>query len=66
MSNTPCPCCEHYEDGDGDMQCLDCKHNGSDNFKPSGKCATCAYDPRLHGICMRCVDGDKHKKDGAK
>jgi hypothetical protein len=56
----PCGCCDHVEDGRGDMACLRCKHNAPDNFAAAGKCATCQYDPRKHGVCRQCVDYDKH------
>jgi hypothetical protein len=54
----PCGCCVHESDG---MRCLRCKHSSPDQFEPAGKCATCKYDPRLHGVCVRCVDYDKHE-----
>ena len=61
----PCECCKHIEDGGGDAACMSCKHNAPDNFEPDGKCATCQYDPRLHGVCVRCVDYDKHEPNAA-
>jgi hypothetical protein len=56
---TPCQCCAHIEDGGGDASCLLCKWIAPDNFTPDGPCVGCQYDPRLHGVCKRCVDGDK-------
>lgn len=60
--NTPCGCCEHYGDGGGDVSCLNCKYNKPDNFEPSGKCATCVYDPRKYGICGMCIDFDQYQE----
>ena len=55
-----CVCCQHYETGFGNMSCLKCKHVANDNFKAGGKCRTCKYDVRIHGICKRCVDHNQH------
>jgi hypothetical protein len=57
----PCQCCTHIEDGGGDASCMPCKWIAPDNFVPSGPCVGCQYDPRLHGVCKRCVDGDKRR-----
>ena len=57
----PCPCCSHYENGGGDYTCLTCKYNHEDMFEPDGLCATCAYDPRLIGVCRSCIDYDRHQ-----
>lgn len=55
-----CVCCESYGDATGDARCIRCKHTAVDNFKASDKCATCNYDPRYSGICVRCIDFDKY------
>ena len=59
----PCGCCKHIEDGGGDAACMNCKHNVPDNFEFDGKCTSCRYDPRLHGICAKCVDHDKYESN---
>lgn len=56
----PCDCCVHYWQGEGDSYCIRCKHSAEDNFLAGNKCASCQYDPRLHGICKRCVDYDQY------
>ncbi len=56
----PCACCKHEEDCGWDSNCIDCKYAGTDKFEPAGKCATCEYDARKHGICGQCVDFDQY------
>jgi hypothetical protein len=58
---TTCQCCNHYEDGGGDASCIQCKWIAPDNFTPAGPCVGCQYDPRLHGVCKGCADGDKRE-----
>jgi hypothetical protein len=62
----PCAVCVHNEDGGGDAACLGCKQIAPDNFTldPQCLCASCQYDPRLHGVCERCVDFDKYELKG--
>jgi hypothetical protein len=57
-----CECCKHIEDGGGDAACMNCKYNAPDRFAAGGKCATCRFDPRLHGVCNFCVDHNKYQR----
>ena len=59
--NRPCACCKHAEDCGWDSTCIDCQYAGTDKFEASGKCSTCRYDPRKHGVCGQCVDYDKYQ-----
>lgn len=54
----PCEYCKHYEE---EYECMSCRYSMPDRFEPEGKCQTCRFDPRKHGICNRCVDYDKHQ-----
>lgn len=55
-------CRSCYYDRTPNARCFSCVHNPThgDHFVVAGRCATCRYDPRQHGICELCVDHDQH------